>query len=63
MKCYDQALADYNRAIELNPSHSWVIAGRGHTYLVMRRYGKALADLKRGLKLVFSGGASQDRDT
>ena len=28
----------------------------------MRRYGKALADFKRGLKLVFSGGASQDRD-
>ena len=62
MKRYDELLADLNRAVELDPSHIWVIASRGHAYLVMRRYGKSLADFKRGLKLVFSGGASQDRD-
>jgi tetratricopeptide (TPR) repeat protein len=62
MKRYDEALADHNRAVELDPSHIWVIASRGHTYLVMRRFGKALADLKRGLKIAFSGGGSQDRD-
>jgi tetratricopeptide (TPR) repeat protein len=55
MKRYGEALADFNRAIELNPSDSWAIAKRGNTYLVMMRYGKALADLKRNLELVFSG--------
>ena len=29
---YDEALADFNRAIELDPSSAWAIAGRGETY-------------------------------
>ena len=29
---YDEALADFNRAIELDPSDAWAIGSRGQTY-------------------------------
>ena len=51
MQRYDEALADYNRAIELDPSDVFTIIGRSQTYRAMRRYGKALADLRRAAKL------------
>jgi hypothetical protein len=50
MQRYDEALADLNRAIELNPSLPYAITGRGNTYWRMRRYGKALADLRLALR-------------
>lgn len=33
------------------PGHAWAIARRYHTYRRMRRYGKALADIKRLFRL------------
>jgi tetratricopeptide (TPR) repeat protein len=44
-------LADFNRAIELNPGYAWAIARRGDTYRLMERYDEALADLNRALEL------------
>ena len=40
----DQALAAFNRALELNPEDIWALAGRGETYRLMERYDEALGD-------------------
>ena len=54
MERYDEALARCNRAIELDPGYAVAIAARAGTYRDMKRYGKALTDLKRSLKVNFS---------
>jgi tetratricopeptide (TPR) repeat protein len=51
MRRYEEALADFNRAIELNPGYARAIADRGDTYQRVRRYGEALADLDRAIGL------------
>jgi hypothetical protein len=44
MQRYEKALADLNRAIELDPADALDIASRGDTYRRMERYDEALAD-------------------
>ena len=51
MERYDDALADFNRAIELDPSDDWAIGSRGQTYRAMERYDDALADFNRAIEL------------
>jgi tetratricopeptide (TPR) repeat protein len=51
MERYDEALADLNRAIELDPSAGWAIGSRGQTFQAMERYDEALADLTRAIDL------------
>jgi tetratricopeptide (TPR) repeat protein len=51
MQRYDEALAQCNRDIEFAPGYAQAIASRSKTYGQMKRYGKALADLKRLLNL------------
>ena len=51
MERYDEALADFNRAIELDPEDAWALAGRGETYWAMGRYDQALADYDRAIEL------------
>jgi tetratricopeptide (TPR) repeat protein len=46
-----QALTDFNRAIELDPTYDWAIAHRGETYRQSERYEDALADLNRAITL------------
>ena len=48
---YDQALTDFNQAIELNPQYHWAIASRGETYRLMGRYEQALADFNQAIEL------------
>jgi len=48
---YDDALADYTRAIELDPGLARAYGGRGLTYQAMGRYDDALADYGRGIEL------------
>jgi len=48
---YDEALADLNRAIELDADQDWAIASRGETYQAIERYDEALADLNRAIEL------------
>jgi tetratricopeptide (TPR) repeat protein len=48
---YEKALADFNRALELNPNIDRAIGGRGETYRLMGRYEEALADFTRSLEL------------
>jgi tetratricopeptide (TPR) repeat protein len=51
MERYEDALADFNRAIELKPNYTWTIAHRGETYRQMERYQDALADFDRAIEL------------
>jgi tetratricopeptide (TPR) repeat protein len=48
---YNDALADFNRAIELDPSDVWAIAGRGRTHEDMGCHVEALADLNQAVEL------------
>jgi tetratricopeptide (TPR) repeat protein len=48
---YDQALADFNHALELRPDDSWAIGSRGQTYRSMGRYEEAIADLNRAIEV------------
>jgi tetratricopeptide (TPR) repeat protein len=47
----DAALADFNRALELDPDDAWALGSRGQVYLVMQRYDEALADFGRAAEL------------
>ncbi len=47
----EEALADFNRAIEIDPSHGLAIGRRGQTYERLGRHEEALADLDRAIEL------------
>ncbi|MDX3353295.1 tetratricopeptide repeat protein, partial [Streptomyces sp. ME01-24h] len=51
MERYDEALADFNRAIEISPEYVWAITNRGETYRDMERYDEALADFNRAIEI------------
>lgn len=48
---YEEAVRDFSAAIELNPSGTWAISGRGQTYAAMERYAEALGDYDRAIEL------------
>jgi tetratricopeptide (TPR) repeat protein len=48
---YEEALADFDRAIELDPEDDWAIISRGQTHRTMGRYAEALADFDRAIEL------------
>src|SRR5262249_13148692 len=47
----DEALADFNRAIELDEKYRWAIVGRGITHRLVRKYEEALSDFNRAIEL------------
>jgi len=51
MDCVDEALAEFNRAIELDPSDASYYAARGQAYQAMGRNEEALADYDRAVEL------------
>src|SRR5262249_21168731 len=51
MERYEEAMADVNRAIELDEKYDWALAQRGETYRLMGWYEQALADLTRAIEL------------
>src|SRR5215510_12775043 len=51
MERYEEALADFIRAIEPDENDAWAIANRGETHRLMKRYEEALADLTRAIEL------------
>jgi tetratricopeptide (TPR) repeat protein len=51
MSRYEEALADFDRVIKLDPYRAWAIAGRGETYRRMGQFENALADLGRAIEL------------
>jgi tetratricopeptide (TPR) repeat protein len=50
-KWYDEAVADFDRAIELRPDLDWAIASRGEARRQMARYAEALVDFDRALEI------------
>ncbi|MBD1995250.1 tetratricopeptide repeat protein [Leptolyngbya sp. FACHB-541] len=51
MEYYEEALIDFDRAIELDPAYAWAIASRGETYQDMERYEEALKDFDKAIEL------------
>ncbi len=48
---FDLALADFHRAIQLDPKNAAAWAGRGEIYFRMNQYAKAIADYSRAIDL------------
>lgn len=48
---YDQAIADCNEAIRLDPSSAAAYSNRGAVYIYLREYDKAFADLIEAIRL------------
>jgi tetratricopeptide (TPR) repeat protein len=48
---YNQALNDFNKAIELKPSYADAYINRGHVYVMMSELGRACADYNQALTL------------
>ena len=64
---YEQAVADFDRVIELGAATAWVFAGRGHVNKEMGRYDQALADFDRASELdptedVFAAARTEIRE-
>jgi len=48
---HEEALVDFNRALELKPDDAWAIDSRGKAYWLMGKYEEALADLTHSIGL------------
>jgi len=48
---YDEACADYTRAIQLDPAHAVAHTNRGNTYVNLHRYEEALEDFNTAICL------------
>ncbi|MYT55966.1 tetratricopeptide repeat protein, partial [Streptomyces sp. SID7834] len=48
---YEEALADYDRAVEMDPQYAWARAGRAQVHEAMGRHEEALADYDRALEI------------
>jgi tetratricopeptide (TPR) repeat protein len=46
---YDKALADFDRAIELDETMDWAIASRGETHRRLGKYEEALTDFTKAI--------------
>src|SRR5215831_7079346 len=48
---YDQAIADYTKALEINPNDAEIYNNRGVVYGATRRDDQAIADLTKALEI------------
>ena len=51
LKDYEQAISDFNRALDLKPDYAWVYGSRGLVYRTLRDYERAIADFDRAIEL------------
>jgi len=51
MERYEEALQDFNQAIELDPKDTWALTLRGLTYQSMERYEEALLDFNQAIEI------------
>jgi len=47
-----QAIDVYTRGLSLHPDNAWMLRHRGHRYISVREYDRAIADLERATQLV-----------
>ncbi len=48
---YDEAIKDYDKAIEIDPSNSTALNNRGYTYNLMEDYENAVKDFEKAISL------------
>src|SRR4051812_6090651 len=48
---HDQAIADHDQALKLDPNHSWALVGRGTAFSRIGKLDQAFADLNRAIAL------------
>ena len=58
LRDYDRAIADYGRAIEIDPQHAAAFYGRGNAYQRKGRYDRAIKDYDRAIEIVPSNAAA-----
>ena len=46
-----EAISDYNKAIEINPSFATAYTGRGYAYLNKGQYDKAISDFNKAIEI------------
>ncbi len=51
MQRYNEALADLNRAIDLDSQSAMALGNRGEVYRLLEQYDAAIADLNRAIDL------------
>jgi tetratricopeptide (TPR) repeat protein len=51
LKDYQQAIADFNSALDLKPNYAWAYGSRGLTYHLLKDYQQAIADFDRAIEL------------
>jgi tetratricopeptide (TPR) repeat protein len=51
VKRYDEALRDFDQAIEIDSKYTWAISCRAQTYQDLKRYEEALKDFDRAIEL------------
>lgn len=53
---YDDAIIDFNRAIELDPTVGWLYNNRGLVFASQKMYDQATADFKKAIELNYDSG-------
>ena len=48
---YDQAISDFNKALEINPRDAWAYNSRGVAYYFKREYEKSWKDVEKAQSL------------
>ena len=51
LKEYQQALTDFNRALELDPDYTWAYHSRGRVYDALKEYQQAIVDFNHMLEI------------
>ncbi len=51
LEYYDQAIADYSRAIDRKPDYADAFNNRAYTYMTMKEYALALPDLDQAIRI------------
>jgi tetratricopeptide (TPR) repeat protein len=51
MKRYEEALKDFDRAIELDPEYSWAISKRGEIHKILGKHENAVQDFDRAISI------------
>src|SRR5438552_2753233 len=58
---YDQAIADYNEALKINPRSSLAYENRGNVYTVKGQYDQAISDYDKAMEINPTGPAYANR--